>query len=226
MLFSKIITLYSRDSLMRKPAWASHKISWVGANPQRFSPVSTQAHTKFKPFVEVICDPQLPLPWHSSMPFPRSLSLPQRAELSTALCYLWEAAAAMMAPLSSSALRRAHRGSGAVPHTSSPPDHSSFFIAFPWHSSVVLRLSYTMIPKPAPIAGSEASWSIAEQDNPFPWWADCTWWMLGYGWPFFCQDALTHMHYAINQNSQIPFHKAALHLIVPQSICIIRIILS
>ena len=29
-------------------------------------------------------DPQLPLPWHSSTPFPRALSLSQRAELSAA----------------------------------------------------------------------------------------------------------------------------------------------
>jgi len=59
-------------------------------------------------------DPQLPLPWRSSMPFPRALSLSHRAELSAALRSLWGAAAAMRASLSSSAPPVAHRETSAT----------------------------------------------------------------------------------------------------------------
>ena len=48
--------------------------------------------------------PNSDLPHDSSMPFPQALTLSQRAELSAALHYLWGAAAAMRASLSSSAL--------------------------------------------------------------------------------------------------------------------------
>ena len=37
---------------------------------------------------EPVPHPHQPLPWHSTMPFPRALSLSQRAELSVALCSL------------------------------------------------------------------------------------------------------------------------------------------
>ena len=79
---------------------------------------------------EPVPNPQLPLPWHSSMPFPRALSLSSGADLSVAPLLLWGAAAAMRPPLSSSALLWANPGASAAPHTSWPPSRSlPIFIA-------------------------------------------------------------------------------------------------
>ena len=64
---------------------------------------------------EPVSNPQLPLPWHSSMSFPQALSLSQRVELSTALRSLWGAAAAIRPSLSTSALGWANPVS-AAPH--------------------------------------------------------------------------------------------------------------
>jgi len=51
---------------------------------QQLRAVPTALGSLFHAHSSLIQNPQLPLPWHSSMLFPQALSLSQRAELSAA----------------------------------------------------------------------------------------------------------------------------------------------
>ena len=84
--------------------------------------LSSPFHAHHPLVKNLLLTPNLPLPWHSSMPFPRALLLSQRAELSAAPPLPVRVAATMRPPLSSSALGWANRGTSAASHTSTALD--------------------------------------------------------------------------------------------------------